>query len=83
MAPDAVLIAGNKFTDAWFDEDGIAETVEGAALAEGIALTPAGPAEVVLIRETITARDTTRTLNDRLSELSRELGENARRTDVT
>lgn len=33
------------------------------------------------IERLLKARDTTRTLNDRLSELSRELGENARRTE--
>jgi len=73
MAPDAALIAGNKFTDAWFDEDGVAETVEGVALAEGIALTPAGPAEVVLVRETITARDTTRTVFRFVAEDGRDV----------
>lgn len=33
------------------------------------------------IERLLKSRDTTRTLNDRLSELSRELGENARRTE--
>ena len=44
-----------------------------------------GQAQMVKVAEDIErllkARDTTRTLNDRLSELSRELGENARRTE--
>ena len=44
-----------------------------------------GQAQMVKVAEDIErllkARDTTRTLNDRLAELSRELGENARRTE--
>jgi uncharacterized protein YukE len=44
-----------------------------------------GQAQMVKVTEDIErllkARDTTRTLNDRLAELSRELGENARRTE--
>ena len=52
----ATLIAGTSFTDRLLDDDEhVAETIEGVALAEGIALTPAGPAEVVLLRETISA----------------------------
>jgi hypothetical protein len=61
-ATGPALIAGGKFTDARHDGDGLAESVDGVALAEGIALTPSGPAEVVLVRETVTARGETRML---------------------
>lgn len=57
LNPAAALIAGMRYTDAWLDDDGIDETIEGVALAEGIALTPSGPAEVVLVRETMSGKD--------------------------
>ncbi|NIM00234.1 MAG: hypothetical protein GTN89_04940, partial [Acidobacteria bacterium] len=61
LKPEQVLIAGDRFTDRWLDGGDATKTIDGVALAEGIALTPAGPAEVVLLREVVSSRDTTQT----------------------
>jgi len=75
------LIAGASFTDRWLDDEGVVATVDGVALAEGIALTPAGPAEVILLRETVSGKGGTRTVfrfvedNGRtIAEFDAELG---------
>ena len=43
--------AGMWFTDRWSADETTVESLDVRALAEGIALTPAGPQEVVLLRE--------------------------------
>ncbi len=66
-----VLMAGDRFTGQRLDDGGIVKTVDGVALAEGIALTPAGPAEVLLVREAIRDATETRTLFRFVSENGR------------
>ena len=75
MKPDQILIAGTRFTDRWLDDDVVVETIDGVALAEGIALTPAGPAEVVLLRETVSGNAGTRTVFRFVSENGRTVAE--------
>jgi len=75
LEPGQVLVAGAKFTDLWLDDDGVVQTIDGVALAEGIALTPAGPAEVVLLRETASGRGGTRTIFRFVSENGRTIAE--------
>ena len=62
MGPAQILMAGASFTDRRLDDDGVVETIDGVALAEGIALTPAGPAEVVLLQETVSNESGTQTV---------------------
>lgn len=62
-----IMDSWNRRSDQYFDDASRGQT-QMVKVAEDI-------------ERLLKARDTTRTLNDRLAELSRELGENARRTE--
>lgn len=53
LAPDDTLVVGTRYVELIDRADGATTRVVGRALAEGLVLVPAGPREVVLVREDV------------------------------